>query len=204
MKSEIILSLYRSNEAIPSAYNSIEARFQILPSLYLKGSPVKKEGSILYVDTYQHGDVANVSHETSFSSKKKRNWNKPHPFPSDLAKIYKAVDKSKRVVLGKNSDPFMWMDNKYGLTKALLGRLVSSFNGSLEINTRSDLVAHDDYVALLTQLPNVTVRMFIPIGPEYKCRLTEPGAPSKKRRILALKKLKEAGIRIESFEKKQE
>lgn len=135
-------------------------------------------------------------------------WNRPMPFPVDLAevrKIFHTVFETnkpnkwrsvmlKRIPLriGSMSDSFMWMDNKYRITYELL-KILNYYKYPYIIFTRSDLVAHDDYLNILDK-KLASVQMSIVGNNEHLTRLLEPGAPSVKRRLAALKKLNEAGL----------
>lgn len=135
-------------------------------------------------------------------------WKRPIPFPVDLSEVRKILytvfetDKPskwrdvmmKRVPLriGSMSDSFMWMDQKYGVTKELL-RMLNFYKYPYVIFTRSDLVAHEDYLPLID--PNLgSVQFSISGNNEKLTKAIEPGAPSPKRRFEALKTLADAGI----------
>jgi hypothetical protein len=168
---------------------------------------------ISYVDTYGYGCVHNVAGNSkragggfwkNQAAKGTSYWNRPMPMPADPIKLINRLkeEKRKQVVLGYVSDAFMWMDQKYKITQAFLRHLDGV--ETLTIDTRSDLVAHDNYVDLLINLKNrgVTVKVNILIpGPyhdnEHMTQLLEPGTPSLKRRRLAYTKLKGCGIAVE-------
>jgi hypothetical protein len=95
------------------------------------------------------------------------------------------------VELGTN-DPLMWMDRKYGVTKKLLE---DAFDTPMVIKTRSDLVAVDEYLEKLNPSKH-TVEMHAMTPNEHVGRIIEPGAPSFKRRIEAIQRLKEAGVPV--------
>ncbi len=161
--------------------------------------PVRKVGKDLVIDTYGMGDIHNapttVGGNLKSTYEKKGEWNQPHPFPSNPEKIVDALkDHEGKIILGDKSDPFMWMDRKYGITKKLLSDVKDK---ELLIRTRSDLAAHSDYIPLLRQ-NKTTVQFVLPeyLNDEFS-RLTEPGAPSIKRRLEAAKRLKESGINVE-------
>jgi hypothetical protein len=129
---------------------------------------------------------------THFHGEKEKQLQKVVPFPLPV------VVKDLKGILGKGvpqatgADPFMWMDSKYGATKAALK---SHHDKPLEIHTRSDLVSHDDYVALLN--PNkhkVFIHLFTE-SPEIS-RALEPGIPSPLRRLKAAERLKENNIPV--------
>lgn len=130
-------------------------------------------------------------------------WNKPQPFPVNMAEVRKVfhtvfeTDKPSRwrdvmsrktpIRVGSMSDSFMWLDTKYGVTKELL-KIFSHYNYPYIIFTRSDLVAHDDYMSLLRK--DICSVQFSISGNNNKfTRIIEPGAPSYSRRLAALKKL---------------
>lgn len=191
---------------VPNVYLSLEARFgDKQPKLgVIYQTPVRRSKGKLIIDTYGRGDVHNVSTPTEFSKRRQSNWNAPMPFPADVSVINSALASGSRmkrlnVVLGSKSDPFMWMDNKYKITHATLEMLLSIQYkiDSFEIHTRSDLVAHDDYVHVLKQFGIApVVYMHMPRGSSEQARRTEPGAPSVQRRFSAARKLREAGIKV--------
>jgi hypothetical protein len=162
------------------------------------------------IDTYGRGDTHNIIHSGSdFASKYKGNtqgyWNRPTPFPSDITQILSAFKNLKQVKLGCDSDPFMWMDKKYNITLEVLKQLNNSPVETLVIQTRSDLVAHDDYLNAILDLiksgKNIHVSIYRPVVNSVVCdenllRLLEPGAPSIKRREHAFNKLKESGVSV--------
>ena len=137
-----------------------------------------------------------------------RYWNEPQPFPVNLAEIRKIfytvfeTDKPSKwrevmerkipLRLGSMSDSFMWLDVKYGVTAEML-KILSFYKYPYIVFTRSDLVAHDDYLNLIDK--NLAAIQFSISGNNNKlARLMEPGAPSYQRRLKAIKNLNEAGI----------
>lgn len=135
-------------------------------------------------------------------------WNNPFPMPVDISDIWKTfytvfeTDKSskwrpvmeKRIPLriGSMSDSFMFMDQKYGVTKELL-KILDYYKYPYIIFTRSDLVAHDDYIKLLN--PNLcSIQMSISSTNDDMNKIIERGAPSAKRRLQAMQKLTQSGF----------
>jgi len=142
--------------------------------------------------TYAFGDVHNsiLQPETSAKySQKSGHWNAPMPFPDKFDPV-KANGVLGADLLEGGSDPFMWMDKKYGLTKQALDEFGPQIK---KINTRSDLVAQDDYINRIAKT-GAEVNIIIPTMDEHMAAMVEPGAPSIKRRLLAFTKLKENGI----------
>jgi hypothetical protein len=91
------------------------------------------------------------------------------------------------------TDPFAWMDTKYGATKKALEQ---NYDKPLTINTRSDLIAHDDYIALLNPSKHkINIHVLSPENDRIT-RILEPGAPSTKRRLAAAKKLQDMGFDV--------
>ncbi len=130
-------------------------------------------------------------------------WNRPMPFPLDLTDVRKTfytvfetsrphkwrsiLEKRVPLRIGSMSDSFMWMDAKYGITREFL-QILSFYNYPYIIFTRSDLVAHDDYLSVLRK-DLASIQMSISGSNETLTRYIEPGAPSVERRLLALQKL---------------
>lgn len=136
-----------------------------------------------------------------------RYWNEPQPFPVNLAEIrkifYTVFETNKHskwreimeqrvpLRLGSMSDSFMWMDVKYGVTAELL-KILDFYKYPYIVFTRSDLVAHDDYMKLINK--DLAAIQFSISGNNNKMtRLMEPGAPSYQRRLKAIEKLSAAG-----------
>lgn len=161
------------------------------------------------IDTYGRGCI----HDCSYCYAKAEltvhgYWNKPFPMPINVADVWKTfhtvfeTDKSskwrsvleKRVPLriGSMSDSFMFMDKKYGVTKELL-KILNHYDYPYIVFTRSDLVAHDEYLSLLN--PDLcSIQMSISSTNEEMNKLIEPGAPSAKRRLVALREMTRNGF----------
>ena len=135
-------------------------------------------------------------------------WNNPIPVPININEIrnafYTTFETSKKnkwrellekripLRIGSMSDSFMWSDVKYKVTQELL-KILKFYNYPYIIFTRSDLVAHDDYMKLLD--PSLaSIQFSISSTNDGLIRKIEPGAPSAKRRLIALQKLSESGF----------
>lgn len=135
-------------------------------------------------------------------------WNNPMPAPADISEIWKTfytvfeTDKANKwrsvmekripIRIGSMSDSFMFMDKKHGVTKEFL-KILDHYNYPYIIFTRSDLVAHDEYIDVLN--PELcSIQMSIASTNDKMNKLIEPGTPSAKRRLLALQKLSRNGF----------
>lgn len=144
-------------------------------------------------------------------------WNNPFPMPVDITEIWKVfytvfetdkrskwrevMEKRIPIRIGSMSDSFMFMDKKYKVTQELL-RLLDFYNYPYIVFTRSDLIAHDEYINLLN--PDLcSVQMSIASTNDELNKKIEPGTPSAKRRLKALRKLTQNGfwttVRINPF-----
>jgi len=161
------------------------------------------------IDTYGRGCV----HDCGYCYSKAEltvhgYWNEPFPMPRDITTVWKAfhhvfeTDKKnkwreileKRIPLriGSGSDGFMYMDKKYRITHELL-KMLKFYRYPYLIVTRSDLVAHDDYMEVLD--PDLAaIQISIPSINDNINKLIEPGAPNSIRRLNAIKKLTQSGF----------
>lgn len=203
-----------------TVYRDLELRYKDRPIRggIVKSNPFKLVNShhtcqqCLYafeVDTYGRG----CSHNCTYCYAKAEltvhgYWNNPIPVPIDLNEVrkifytvFETTKKSKwRSVMeqkiplriGCMSDSFMWMDTKYGVTKEFI-KILNFYNYPYTIITRSDLVAREDYMNLLRK-DLCSIQFSIASTNDKLNRLIEPGAPSAKRRLLALEKLNKAGF----------
>ncbi len=143
---------------------------------------------------YMHGDVSNVSYRKKLRAKHTI-FNSPTPVPCEVT-IDSCVKVDGILTLGSQcelgiDEPFPWMDHKYGVSLSFLKSLPDGTE--LNIFTRSDLIAHDDYMPELKRL-NVTVSILYMTKDDQVNRVNEPGAPSYKRRSIAVERLKSLGI----------
>jgi DNA repair photolyase len=203
-----------------TVYRDLELRYKDRPIFggVVKRNPFKLVNShsscqqCLYafeVDTYGRG----CSHNCTYCYAKAEltvhgMWNNPIPVPIDLNEVrkifYTVFETNKKskwrqvmeqkipLRIGCMSDSFMWMDTKYGVTKEFI-KILNFYNYPYTIITRSDLVAREDYMALLRK-DLCSVQFSIASTNDQLNKLIEPGAPSAKRRLAALKKLNEAGF----------
>lgn len=142
-------------------------------------------------EPYAHGDIHNIVwRKDQHKSREGKSWNRPMPFPSWNVDPKGVLGKG--VAEANGADPFAWMDQRYGATKKVLAE---HKNKPLKIHTRSDLIAHDDYINLLN--PDLhEINIHLASDNESLNRKLEPGAPSALRRKTAIKKLKDAGFKV--------
>jgi len=149
-------------------------------------------------DSYGYGN----SHDSFHQWKGGKYWNSPIPVMADLFAINAFLEKNqnKTIRFGKKSDPFMWMDSKYEMTKKVF-ILANKYNVKLVIHTMSDLCAREDYRNLI-KAGNHSVVMNLGLV-EYQNdrveRILSPGAPSLKRRNLALSVLRKNGVSVKTL-----
>lgn len=135
-------------------------------------------------------------------------WNAPIPVPVNVNELrktfYTVFETDKRsewrevlerripIRIGSMSDSFMWSDTKYKVTQELL-KILKFYNYPYIVFTRSDLVAHDEYIRLLD--PSLaSIQFSMSSTNDALIKQIEPGAPSSKRRLKAINKLAENGF----------
>ena len=173
------------------------------------GSSCSKCHYAFEIDTYGRGCIHNCNYCYAKEILTRHGyWNSPQPFPLNMSEIRKVfytvfeTDKKSKwreimeqkipLRIGSMSDSFMWMDRKYKVTQELL-KILKFYNYPNIIFTRSDLIAHDDYIELMDS--DLTSIQFSMCGTNEKItRIIEPGSPSIARRLTALEKLNEEGF----------
>jgi DNA repair photolyase len=99
------------------------------------------------------------------------------------------------VAMGTNTDPYQRAEAKYRLTRGVLQALTEHGN-PFSVLTKSPLVTRDlDVITQAARTVDVSVNFSIGTLDERVWRLTEPGAPHPRRRIEAMARLADAGIR---------
>ena len=97
--------------------------------------------------------------------------------------------------MGTNTDPYQRAEGKYHLTQGIV-RVLAEAGNSFSILTKSTLVLRD--IALLADAATRTrVRLALSIGSLDRdvWQLTEPGTPPPDKRLEAVRRLNEAGVR---------
>jgi DNA repair photolyase len=99
------------------------------------------------------------------------------------------------IAMGTNTDPYQRCEGKYRLTRGLIEVLGEAAN-PFSILTKSALVLRDiELLAAAAERAEVRVNLSIGTLDEQVWRATEPGTPHPQRRVEAVRKLNEAGIR---------
>lgn len=100
----------------------------------------------------------------------------------------------QHIAMGTNTDPYQRCEGKYHLTRGVIGVLSEAAN-PFSILTKSTLILRD--IDLLTEAAKRTsVRVNLSIGTldDEVWRLSEPGTPSPRQRVEAVRRLRRAGI----------
>ena len=163
----------------------------------------------LQIDSYAEGCFHDCEYCWAKSDLTKVDkWNNPMPLPIDITEVWELFyivfeteqDHPLRSILlnrtplriGSLSDPFMTMDKKYGVTLELI-RILNHYKYPTVFLTRSHHVVEDRYLDILD--PKIfSVQMSMPSLNESFVKVLEPGAPSPKKRLEALRKLTNKGI----------
>jgi DNA repair photolyase len=213
------LSKYRC-EFDYTVYRDLELRYKEKPIRggIVKSNPIKLVNShatcqqCLYafeIDTYGRGCTHNCTYCYAKAELTVHGyWNNPIPVPVDLnqiRKIFYTVFETQKpskwrsimerripLRVGCMSDSFMWMDTKYKVTQEFL-KILNFYRYPYVIITHSDLIGRDDYLALLKK-DLCSVQFSIPSTNDALNKLIEPGAPSAKRRLVAVEKVSKAGF----------
>lgn len=117
--------------------------------------------------------------------------NAPDLIPKDTEKY-----KGKWITIGSVTDPYQALERKYKITRQILEKLIP-LKPKLDIMTRSDLVLRD--IDLLKKFEHCIVAFSLSTLDNKMRERLEPLAPSVDRRVEALKKLHEAGIKTTLF-----
>ncbi len=114
----------------------------------------------------------------------------------DLIPRGKGKYRGKTVLLSSVTDAYLPLEKKYEITRTILERLVPH-QPNFMILTKSDLVLRD--LDILSRFDNCSVGLTITTLDDSLRREIEPLASAVRRRLRALERLKEAGIRTFVF-----
>lgn len=98
------------------------------------------------------------------------------------------------IAIGSATDPYQPAEGRFRLTRALLEVMVE-FGNPVSITTKSPLVVRDlDLLRRLAAGPGCTVHISVTTLDDEIWRVIEPGTPHPRRRLDALRQLREAGV----------
>ena len=102
----------------------------------------------------------------------------------------------EHIAMGTNTDPYQRAEGKYRLTRGIVETLGEARN-PFSILTKSALVTRDVNV-LVAAAARTDVRVSFSVGTvdEEVWRATEPGTPHPRRRLDAMRRLADAGVRV--------
>ena len=115
----------------------------------------------------------------------------------DLVRIHKrsSPDNPATVAIGTATDPYQPAERVFGITRAILERLVTTEGLELGITTKSPLVCRDiDVLLELGRKHKVTVNISLICKNTRLIRCFEQRSPSPQARFRALSRLRDAGI----------
>ena len=99
------------------------------------------------------------------------------------------------IAMGTNTDPYQRCEGKYRLTRGI-AEVLGQARNPFSILTKSAVVLRDlDVLTEAARRTRVSVSLSIGTLDEAVWRATEPGAPHPRRRVDAVRRLSEAGIR---------
>ena len=104
--------------------------------------------------------------------------------------------KGEAVALGTNTDPYQWVEGRYGLTRAIWEVMIEARNPATVL-TKSPLLTRDiDLFEELHAVAGFQASLSIPTLDEKAWRATEPATPHPRKRIEAIAELSAAGIPV--------
>jgi len=160
----------------------------------IKRMPEKRD----YILSCQKPELPNyVGYCTQYTGSDVDRSDFPFPVPNYKSN---ATILGRGILDGKEADSFMHMDRKYQVTFKKLSKIKV-------IYTRSDLVAHDDYIECYNK--NVSINIIYSeiektdVDFTIKADGNWGGCPSYKRRVKAYEKLKALGFKVKMLSEEQ-
>ena len=103
----------------------------------------------------------------------------------------------EHIAIGTATDPYQPAEREYGVTRACLEELAKFEGLSLSITTKSNLIVRDiDVLEKIALRSRLFVDMTVTTLRPRLARLLEPRAPRPDLRLSAIRKLREAGIKV--------
>jgi DNA repair photolyase len=104
--------------------------------------------------------------------------------------------KGEHVALGTNTDPYQWVERRYGLMRGIW-EAMRDYANPCSILTKSPLLLRDiDLMKELCERTEFVANLSIPTLEEKAWRQTEPHTPHPRKRIEAIAELARAGIPV--------
>jgi DNA repair photolyase len=101
----------------------------------------------------------------------------------------------EHIAIGSATDPYQPAEREFGVTRAILERMAERSGLSLSITTKSDQIVRDiDLLQRISRRSSLTVNITIVTMRTRLARTLEPRAPRPDLRLIALRKLRDAGI----------
>jgi DNA repair photolyase len=102
--------------------------------------------------------------------------------------------KAEHIAMGTNTDPYQRAEGRYRLMRGIVEALID-YRNPFSILTKGTLILRDlDLLTRAAEVTDVTAAFSIGTLDEAVWRETEPGTPSPRARIAAVRELTEAGI----------
>ncbi|MBX3083397.1 MAG: radical SAM protein [Anaerolineae bacterium] len=121
------------------------------------------------------------------------NWVQVKENALDLLKKRRRPLNGQTIYMSSVTDPYQPIEKELELTRAILEELAAYHQPRLVIQTRSPLVTRD--IDVLTQFQHVQINMTVTTDDEAVRRVFEPTCPSNARRLEAVQRLHQAGLR---------
>jgi DNA repair photolyase len=104
--------------------------------------------------------------------------------------------KGEHVALGTNTDPYQWVERRYGLMRGIW-EAMRDFSNPCSVLTKSPLLLRDiDLMKELCERTEFVANLSIPTLEEKAWRQTEPHTPHPRKRLEAVAELARAGIPV--------
>jgi DNA repair photolyase len=103
--------------------------------------------------------------------------------------------RGEHVALGTNTDPYQWVEGRYGLMRGIWQAMIDARNPA-SVLTKSPLLLRDlDLMVELDRRAEFSAALSVPTIEETAWRATEPHTPNPRARLEAVATLAAAGIR---------
>ncbi len=101
------------------------------------------------------------------------------------------------IALGTATDPYQPAEREHGVTRAILEQFAARPGLELHITTKSNLIVRDvDLLQRIAAHSELGINLTVTTVRPRLARMLEPGAPRPDLRLAAVRKLREAGLRV--------